>query len=968
MTFFKDIKKSFSISLRILLVLQMFVLVSCLRGASDPKSQGDTADATGDFKLQPVTGESVDAQEDSTWTLPTQKTYRFTACLIGRTTNNQLPIGQEFDIILEDGVRIREETNNLGCLNWREVVPFNYIGDSMYIERMRTIEGKGVYKGTDTVRLGINPWMEYTGEVGREVVDLIRSPGEVPESALQPAASAQAALSGMFSNPNSQKLFIESTPVLNIKNTRDLPQGKELEIIFQGNPFVQTIKMNRDPHVTQLRNGEFNVWIQLLATNVGRHGEEKYILTPELAPAIDKNSIKVGPDGKLTFKGTVILDSKPRGGIIQLAVRIRPVNPPFPMGDYEGLHDVGEFDQILGLKYSQQSVGVYTGETFDYSQYVEEAENFGDLKKSRWGMELPVVRFSPLAPRFVRVNGGETSTMREITFRTTTKATDSITGKALADERFIVTRSYDGVEVPVIATENGLLRWMDEISHLYYDTEKYVFPVVKIQHEASESVQDIKLAINPWDYGWTFGDDTRGQETFYENLARREVKPNTLFIDAFRYQTIRFQYEIDPFLTLNVKKAVVMAMDPLVQRTTIQKGRLFEPLRDGIYLAKVALVKYFVDPFQNGTHLYRDPENNEHYLNQVREGGEFKKGQYTTVIKKLIRVQAGRITTPLEFSMRDLRMMSIRSQIMVQLETIDEKQLLRDNVVEGKMRDLLADYLALNDPGNEVTPEERQAFFDEKEALFEAEMAGLRERMQRELDILNRQRLERGEAQERQFGLYEELEEAIANIEPSALRGQYEELMGLEREAFHTRMQESRDRLREMHERMAEYWETDYTGRWAHLGFEDGLPPIPLRVGGLPEHNPYGPNGGQIREQVLDRQTQPYGEAPSGEDVLCHDPSDPKGVSQECRDRGMRFTEETVSYYDYLSVMQSFITDIGLPASIGKSDYDAFELNNYTANPAAPFIDLNLYRNRSGLMRRTFIGPCTLVATTTCLR
>ena len=107
MIFSNGFTKKTKMMLQVLVILQMFVLASCLRDASkNPKSLGDTADATGDFKLQPVTGESVDAQENGTWTLPTQKTYRFTACLIGRTTNNILPIGQEFDIVLEDGSRI----------------------------------------------------------------------------------------------------------------------------------------------------------------------------------------------------------------------------------------------------------------------------------------------------------------------------------------------------------------------------------------------------------------------------------------------------------------------------------------------------------------------------------------------------------------------------------------------------------------------------------------------------------------------------------------------------------------------------------------------------------------------------------------------------------------------------------------------------------------------------------------------
>ncbi|MBT4792969.1 MAG: hypothetical protein HON90_15440, partial [Halobacteriovoraceae bacterium] len=67
------------------------------------------------------------------------------------------------------------------------------------------------------------------------------------------------------------------------------------------------------------------------------------------------------------------------------------------------------------------------------------------------------------------------------------------------------------------------------------------------------------------------------------------------------------------------------------------------------------------------------------------------------------------------------------------------------------------------------------------------------------------------------------------------------------------------------------------------------------------------------------------------------------------------------SVYDYLASMQLFMKDHGIPVGIGMKDLSAMKLNNYTQNPAAPFIDLDLYRNNSGLKRRSFIGPCTLI-------
>ena len=193
-------------------------------------------------------------------------------------------------------------------------------------------------------------------------------------------------------------------------------------------------------------------------------------------------------------------------------------------------------------------------------------------------------------------------------------------------------------------------------------------------------------------------------------MNKTEKRDSLFMVDAFRYQTIRFRYEIDEFMTLNVKKAVVMAIDPLTQRYTIEEGRKGgEPLRDGIYLVKIALVKYFIDPFKTGTKLFKD-ENNLHRIVQTKENDETKKGRYVTVVKKLLRVQGGRITTPIEFSMRDLRMMSIRSNIMVQIETVDEQRLLRDNLMDRKLRQLVDDYNHYNT--KDMSAEERQAFIE----------------------------------------------------------------------------------------------------------------------------------------------------------------------------------------------------------------------------------------------------------------
>ncbi len=880
----------------------LFFQTSCLRSASDnPDSAGISKDATGDFRVLQTFGASINDEQNETWTVPTLKNYQFRACVVSRITNAILPIGQKFRVTQADKPDFVVETDKDGCLQWKEVVHFNYSGDSVYIEKTRTIVGAGTYRGQETIRMAINPWMEYRQETGQEVIDLDRS--DLAANRLVPESESDLALAGRFGRSSGKNLLIENAPAFQLIPKQDIADGKRMKMIIRMKPFIEPLKMNGDPVRTYFRRGQFRVYAQLVANYLGPDAEQRLILSTEL-PWQD---ITMTEDGLLTFTGDIDLKRRVSMGQVQLALKVEPREAPFPMNNYEGLHNIGSFDEIFGAKGVGQVEGSLSRSAFDYSSFVEGAKNFDELKEAGWVKDLPPVYYSQMEPRFVRIKSGETATKRTIIYRVTTTVTDSVTGKPVIFQPFKIVRKTDKTEAQVESDHEGRIRWMNEITHLYYQPEQYMFPEFTISQVASRAQQPLTLAINPWDEGWTFGADVRGNEAWYQKMSEVEVREPLLMVDAFRYQTIRFRYVIDEFLTLNVKKAVVMALDPLVQRYTIMSGRKFEPLRDGIYLAKIALVKYYIDPFQSGTHLIRDPETNEHSIRQVREGGEARKGEYTTVIKKLLRVQAGRITTPIEFSMRDLRMMSIRSNIMVQIETIDEEKLLRDNIVEGKIRKLVEEYTEFQARSANMTEAEKQAYFDAKMAEVEQGHEKFQATLEKELEILRAQRDSIGDLQSKRFQLLSELEDSVAEGQAAANRAEYENILNLPQREFDARTQKARSELSSMHEKMSEYWRDWNATDWLNKTYVEDQGPIPLH---------------------------------GGSDMI---------------------SESNVHYADYLASMQVFYEDFGLPFSVSNDDVRLYQRNNYTENPAAPFVDLNLYRNKSGLKRRTFIGPCTLV-------
>lgn len=304
------------------------------------------------------------------------------------------------------------------------------------------------------------------------------------------------------------------------------------------------------------------------------------------------------------------------------------------------------------------------------------------------------------------------------------------------------------------------MTWIGHVTHKYYKPEELLFPTVRIKHVSSGFTKELTLAINPWDLFATFGRDRRVLTDEYVDSLRevgtvqgsskgREKIPSLFFINQFSYHTLRFRYEIDEFMNLNVKKMLLWRVDPSVLRySSIVNGRrATEHLRDGIYLLKAAVQKDYLDPAARGVSIGRDPYSGETRL-QLSE--EVKKKQYITAVKKLVRVQDGKIITPVEIAMRDLRLMRIRSNMLVQLETIDEKELTKVSILHeelrklGKERQLKAENggseaeyrnfmaakmrpvynyvrelseLEMNKPGRLSTPDDFAKFYDEMDEL-----------------------------------------------------------------------------------------------------------------------------------------------------------------------------------------------------------------------------------------------------------
>ncbi|CAN5561822.1 hypothetical protein BH10BDE1_BH10BDE1_29050 [soil metagenome] len=274
----------------------------------------------------------------------------------------------------------------------------------------------------------------------------------------------------------------------------------------------------------------------------------------------------------------------------------------------------------------------------------------GVTKVEQFEFENVAVRAEPIANPI----DGETTTERTVKYVVTTTVRNPMAqGAPLRDIIFNVTKS-DGTVEPIRTNAQGVLIFNDEIKHVYFHPERYMLKVVQISH-ASGFKKRLPIVFNPWDNnGFTFGRDIRllkKQIIAQVNLIPRPK--SELLLTQFQWGTQGFRYEVDNFLNLKMFKQFNLTINPRVLRySSLTEGRMKnEALRDGVYLMKVAIQKDY------------KPVN------------EPKPLEFVTAIKKLVRVANGIINTPVEMDFQDFRVLKIRSNMMIEIQTIDEAKL-----------------------------------------------------------------------------------------------------------------------------------------------------------------------------------------------------------------------------------------------------------------------------------------------------
>lgn len=724
----------------------LIIMVTLLAAGCTKPNKGVDSSSGSSFFVKSVKndGVTINIQTKARWQIPESATVTLQACLQARASHIDL-YNQKF-VIEKPGEKgaIPVETKNNACLTWDETIPYNHFaGQSGWVVLQRDIVGTGVYQGRQRVQIAFNPWAaeDHPRDGGcSPVVDMIDGQMTCTPNKMFAVEHSMHALAGELQG--ASRLIVHEVKI-NAIPEEESDKWVALRIEVNLKPRIQSVNGSGQNHYEDVQDGDFDVMMQLMNNNVGAAMNRRVLLLGG-----ETRTTGRVVDGYLQAEFRVRQEQLVNQGNLELVMQIRPrsLNAFKSVRPFNGLFRLGPATVIKNQSGTIANECLENDDNCSYDKIVAQASNFEDLRKKGYVRDNSRYIFSTLKLRFTSILPGETATQRTVVYTAQTCITDNQTGRPLAYTPLVIRNvkhndpGPNGEVVPDVepdeiersTDESGCLTWNGYNFHKYYQPEHF-FPHEVIIEKGKKTtnvngaIQDLptftrhlKFYINPWDDKFTFGWDQREfTDDFYKEVNERPKVASRFFMSDYGYKTVRFLYNIDQFMELEVRKWILMNLTPKVLRYSgiVNARKMVEPLRDGIYLMKVAIEKSYLDPRDNSGILLKNAPNFQAEINNIT-GRPARAKEYITTNMALVRVVDGVIVYPIELTMRDLRLMRVRANFMIELETVDERLIeafnvlkkygIQDQEIAEKLKDFAAQWRpgmtlddvrkALNDP------------------------------------------------------------------------------------------------------------------------------------------------------------------------------------------------------------------------------------------------------------------------------
>ncbi|MCB0392095.1 MAG: hypothetical protein KDD58_12440 [Bdellovibrionales bacterium] len=619
------------------LICICFFILSC------GKSPEDTTENQHSFKVIDLNLEST-TDDSSSYSFPDfVKKYKLSATIIDSSTLAPVP-NVEFKILLGDEGALIVTSDPSGRIYWNEVVKFNLLNQKNRILVERTIAFLKDSTHFEKVKYSFYPYASYLEEDVSEFNYITEKNEEffISKKQAQQWENKKVKINIRDTNLKIAYLGLNST-------------GGQYRIHLDTKIISPIKKKNNEDFDYVIKEGSFAV--QFVVFETQENSKEKNILVNKVIESV------IVKDNLLNINFEESLNWANQTANLQMALRIIPKSMSSHLYEFQGRYSLGLFKDITGdhtLVFEPSKNSYYSDFKLDLDTL--NTKSISDTKN---------IYFSKLNLEYDMIENIDNPTRRSIIYRSVTCVSDVHSGQNFAFEKFLIQKTT-GEVIPKEADGNGCLFWNERIEYKYYKPEKFFKRTNKITHLGTNISKYLVSYINPWTILTIGRDEIEMDKKTLSSISQREEVHPRLFLEDYYYETIGVTYHIDEYMTLFVRKNIQLNLQFKVNRySSLTEGiNSKEAIRDGVYLLKIAFEKSYIDTRKSHVDIDQGKDSVE-----VKRSVTRKPIEYIYVVNKLVRVWNGYIITPIELSIHDLRLMTVRSNLLIQLQTIEQNYL-----------------------------------------------------------------------------------------------------------------------------------------------------------------------------------------------------------------------------------------------------------------------------------------------------
>ncbi|MBE8221510.1 MAG: hypothetical protein HAW60_02155 [Bdellovibrionales bacterium] len=587
------------------------------------------------FRVAEVSNSSaVPILNKGIWKIPHSLRYKFRVKVISQKDARTI-IGHEFYIKKEDGTIIKEITKASGWLEWHEDVAFNFFSNNpSYLVLKREIIGRGLHQGFYPVEIAINPWAIFRSNYPSFVH--LDKKDRLPVNLLS-FGKEQVSKSKLGFEKSIKKhypLDIANAKVF-ISQIKEYNNKLDLEVRLEMDLLAKLKDAYGEKTLYKIKSGKVRAFVSLIATNMGKSSKEHAILFHSSKPLFVKFTAQ--NRGIISYKG--VFSHKALRGNFAIAVRLIPEN--VSLSTFDALYSLGSYRKLLGsssliLEENSNEALSKLKEKFSYSEFLKLSSNIKTLKSKRYLEGIRPFRILEAIPKHQSILPGETAISRTVRFRTEFCLKHTLTDAPVVNEHFFITYESKLIKNTGFYTNReGCLPVSGTVFHKVYKPQKYFIKKFHIYHDPDHTItsknfiniknkynrfnKEISFSINPWDEKITnFGFDNRYGGT---KIADEKRLKSIFFLQNFSYNTLGFKYKIDEYLNLDIRKRLLLVLQPFALRynsLSYARDEHHKSLRDGVYLMKVAFQKTYLKPAAVGITISSTQENEDGTSDRVQ--------------------------------------------------------------------------------------------------------------------------------------------------------------------------------------------------------------------------------------------------------------------------------------------------------------------------------------------------------------